>query len=292
MFLSDFSIKRPIATIVIIISLMCLGLLALKKLRVNERPNVDIPGLIVSFPYPGASPDTVEREIINRVEKSLQSISGVDDINSTANEGNATIWIGFNFSKNMIEASEEVRNAISAVRYKLPTEMREPIVRRMDPNAQPIMQLALSSKTLTHAEISRMAEDELSDKFRAIDGVAVVNVNGSLKRELSVLLHAQKMREYNVSASEVVSALRTQNTTAPVGKVRGRLDEQSIRLIGRIESPAEFEQIVIKRRGSEVVRLAQVATIADGFADVNGFSIRNGNANVGISITRSREAST
>lgn len=292
MFLSDFSIKRPIATIVIIISLMCLGLLALKKLKVNERPNVEIPGLIVSFPYPGASPETVEREIINRVEKSLLSISGADDIDSTANEGGASIWIGFNFNKNMIEASEEVRNAIASVRYKLPTEMREPILRRADPNAQPIMQLALSSKTLSHAEISRMAEDELSDKFRAIDGVAVVSVNGSLKRELSVLLHAQKMREFNVSAAEVVSALRNQNTTAPVGKVKGRLDEQSIRLVGRIESPAEFEQIVIKRRGNEVVRLAQVASIADGFAELGGFSIRNGNPNVGISVTRAREAST
>lgn len=292
MFLSDFSIKRPIAMIVIIVGLMCVGLLALKKLKVNERPNVEIPALIVSFPYPGASPESVEREIINRVEKSLQSISGVDNISSTANEGSATIVLGFTFTKNMIEAAEEVRNAIGAVRYKLPTEMREPILQRIDPNAQPIMQLALSSSTLNHAEISRMAEDQLADKFRAIDGVSVVTVNGSLKRELSILLRAQKMREYNVSAAEVVNALRNQNTTAPVGKVRGKLNEESIRLIGRIESPAEFEQIVIKQRGSEVVRLAQVATIKDDFAEINGFSIRNGNANVGLAITRSRDAST
>jgi HAE1 family hydrophobic/amphiphilic exporter-1 len=292
MFLSDFSIKRPIATIVIIISLMCLGLLALKKLKVNEIPNVQEPVMVVSIPYPGASPETVEREIINRIEKSLQSISGVTQIRSTAREGSAQIVIIFNFSKNMIEASDEVRNAISTVRYKLPTEMREPVLEREDPSAEPIMQLALSSKTLTHAEISRMAEDELSDKFRAVDGVAVVSVNGALKRELSVLLRAQKLREYNISVGEVVTALRNQNTTAPVGKVRGTLDEQSIRLIGRIESPAEFEQIVVKRRGDEVVRLAQVATVADGFAEINSLSIRSGNPNVGIFITRSREAST
>ncbi|QJQ05761.1 efflux RND transporter permease subunit [Undibacterium piscinae] len=292
MFLSDFSIKRPIATIVIIISLMCVGLLALKKLKVNEIPNVQEPVLVVSIPYPGASPETVEREIINRIEKSLQSISGVTQIRSTAREGSAQIVIIFNFNKNMIEASDEVRNSISTVRYKLPTEMREPVLEREDPSAEPIMQMALSSNGLTHAEISRMAEDELSDKFRAIDGVAVVSVNGALKRELSVLLRAQKLREYNVSVTDVVNALRNQNTTAPVGKVRGKLDEQSIRLIGRIESPAEFEQIVIKRRGDEVVRLAQVATVADGFAEINGMSIRSGNPNVGISVTRSREAST
>jgi HAE1 family hydrophobic/amphiphilic exporter-1 len=122
--------------------------------------------------------------------------------------------------------------------------------------------------------------------------VALVNVNGALRRELSVLLHAQKLREFSVSVTEVVAALRAQNATAPVGKVRGTLEDQSIRLVGRIESPAEFEQIVIKRRGNELVRLAQVATVRDGFAELSGFSLRSGNPNVGLSVTRTREAST
>ncbi|HYD79025.1 MAG TPA: efflux RND transporter permease subunit [Paucimonas sp.] len=292
MFLSDFSIKRPMAMIVIIISLMAIGLLALQKLRVNERPDVELPMLFVSIPYPGASPETVEREVVNRIEKSLQSISGVYQMNSRSNEGGAAFYIQFNFNKNMIEAAEEVRNAIGAVRYKLPLEMREPVIRRADPNAQPIMHLALSSSTLGHAEISRLAEDTLADRFRGIDGVATVDVNGALKRELSVLLRAEKLREYNVSVAEVVNALRNQNTTAPVGKLRGEFEEKNIRLVGRIETPAEFEQIVVKRRGDEVVRLGQLATTSDGFAELNGFSLRNGHPNVGLSITRSREAST
>ena len=292
MFLSDFSIKRPVTTVVIIIMLMCLGLLALKNLRVNQNPDVEQPVIVVNIPYPGASPDTVEREIINRVEKSLNSISQVYKIDSTARESSATIVIIFNFKKNMVEASDEIRNAIASVRHKLPIEMREPILRRIDPATQPIMQMALSSSKQSHAEISRLAEDTLADKFRSIDGVSTVNVNGSLRRELSVLLRAEKLREYNVSVTEVVSALRAQNTTAPVGRVKGALDEQSIRLVGRIESPAEFEQIVLKRRGNEVVRLGQVASIADGFAELSGFSLRNGHPNVGISVTRSRDAST
>jgi multidrug efflux pump subunit AcrB len=111
----------------------------------------------------------------------------------------------------------------------------------------------------------------LADRFRSIDGVAVVNVNGALRRELSVLLRAEKLREYSVSVTEVVNALRLQNTTAPVGRVKGALDEQSIRLVGRIESPREFEQIVLKRRGNEVVRLGQVAAVSDGFAELAGF---------------------
>jgi HAE1 family hydrophobic/amphiphilic exporter-1 len=292
MFLSEFSIKRPVAMVVIIIALMALGLLALSKLRVNQIPDVEQPVLTVGISYPGASPDTVEREVINRIEKAMQGIAGVDRVQSTASEGFARLVLIFNFDKNMIEAADEVRNAIGSVRHKLPTEIREPVLQRLDPAAQPIMQLALSSTAQSHADISRLAEDQLADRLRGIAGVAVVNVNGALRRELSVLLHADKLRENAVSVTEVVAALRAQNATAPVGKVRGTLEDQSIRLVGRIESPAEFEQIVIKRRGTELVRLAQVATVKDGFAELTGFSVRNGNPNVGLSITRTREAST
>ena len=244
MFLSDFSIKRPTATIVLIIALMAMGLLALSKLRVNQNPDGEVPGLFVNIAYPGASPDTVEREIVNRLEKSLQSISGVTEVYSNSTEGNARFDLQFSFKKNMIEASDEVRNVISSVRYKLPTEMREPVLRRYDPSAQPIMNMALSSSSQTHAEISRLAEDVLADKLRGIAGVANVNISGSLKRELSVLVRAEKLREHNVSIGEVVAAVRAQNTNAPVGKVQSKLDEESIRLIGRIESPEEFQSIV------------------------------------------------
>ena len=292
MFLSDFSIKRPVAMVVIIISLMALGLLALSKLRVNQFPDIEQPVLTVGITYPGASPDTVEREVINRIEKAMQGIAGVDRVQSTASEGFARLVLIFNFDKNMIEAADEVRNAIGSVRHKLPTEIREPVLQRLDPSAQPIMQLALSSTSQSHALISRLAEDQLADRFRAIPGVAVVNVNGALRRELSVLLLADKLRENAVSVTEVVAALRAQNATAPVGKIRGRLEDQSIRLVGRIESPVEFEQIVIKRRGSELVRLGQVATVKDDFADLTSVSVRSGNPNVGISVTRTREAST
>jgi hydrophobic/amphiphilic exporter-1 (mainly G- bacteria), HAE1 family len=292
MFLSDFSIKRPVATVVIIIALMCLGLLALSKLRVNQIPDVAPPVLSVGIAYPGASPDTVEREIINRIEKAFQSISGIDEVHATASEGYARFVLIFNFNKNLIEASDEVRNAIDTVRYKLPVEMREPVLEREDPSTEPIMQLALSSSKQTHAEISRLAEDQLADRFRGISGVATVNVYGALRRELSVLLRAEKLREFNVSVAEVVAALRVQNATAPVGKVKGSLEDQSIRLVGRIENPAEFEQIVVQRRGDQIVRLGQVAQVQDGFAEVSGMSLRSGNPNVGMAIIRARDSGT
>jgi HAE1 family hydrophobic/amphiphilic exporter-1 len=292
MFLSIFSIRQPVTTVAIIIVLMCLGLLALFHLRVNQIPDVEMPVMVVTFPYPGASPESVERDIINRVEKSLQSIPQIYELNSTASDGQAQFVILFDFKKDMSQAGDEVRNAIAGVRYKLPLEMREPVLFRVDPSAQPIMNLGLSSERQSHVEISRLAEDVLADQLRGIDGVAVVNVDGSLQRQLSVLLHAQKLREYNVSAGDVVNALRAQNTNAPVGRVKGELDEQNIRLVGRIERPADFNDIVVKRQGNEVVRLGQVATVQDGFAEPSSYSLRTGKPNVGLSVIRQREAST
>jgi hydrophobe/amphiphile efflux-1 (HAE1) family protein len=291
MFLSNFSVKRPVAMIVLIVAMMAMGLLALSKLRVNQNPDVEIPALFINIPYPGASPETVEREVVNRLEKSLQSIAGVTQIESSSREGGASFEIEFSFDKNLIEASDEVRNAIASVRYKLPTEMREPMIQRFDTSQEPVMQLALSSKTQSLALISRLAEDRLADRFRALDGVAVVNVNGALRRELSVLLRADKLREFNVSVAEVANALRMQNTNAPVGKVRGDLEEKAIRLVGRIERPEEFNDVVVKRSGDQLVRLGQLASIEDGFAEINNVSLRSSKDNVGLAIVRSREAS-
>ncbi len=199
----------------------------------------------------------------------------------------------FNFDKNMVDAADEVRNAIASVRYKLPIEIREPILQRLDPAAQPIMQLALSSTTLVACRdlaAGRRPAGRPLPRHRRRRRRSTSTAR--CKRELSVLLRSQKLREYEVSVTEVVAALRAQNTTAPVGKVRGELEDQSIRLVGRIESPAEFGQIVVKRRGNEMVRLAQVAEVQDGFAEPVSVSMRSGQPNVGLSITRTREAST
>jgi HAE1 family hydrophobic/amphiphilic exporter-1 len=292
MFLSNFSVRRPVAAVVLIISLMAMGLLALSKLRVNSLPDVQQPMLFVNITYPGASPDTMEREILGRVEKSLLGLPGVEKVNSTASESSVQIQLLFDFNKNLIEAADEVRNAIAVLRYKLPVDMREPVIRRFDLSAEPVMQLALSSSTQSHAEISRLAEDQLAERFRGINGVASVNVTGALRRELSILLRADKLRELNVSASEVLAALRNQNISAPVGKVRGEFEDQSIRLLGRLESPQAFEQIVVKRNLNQVIRLGQLADVRDGFAEIGSYSLRNGLPNVGISITRTRDSSS
>lgn len=292
MFLSDFSIKRPLVTVVLTIGLMAIGWLALGKLRVNERPDIAPPVLRITIPYPGASPETVEREIVDRLEKAMQGIPGVHQMRTWANEGNASFSIEFEFNKNLIEAADEVRNSIASVRYKLPIEMREPVISRVDPDSWPIMSLSLSSESQSHIELSILAEKEIGDRLRAIPGVAIVNISGDLRRELSVLLRSEKLRMHNISVVEVQRSLQNQNLTAPGGKIQGDLEDRSIRLLGRLATPADFGNIVLKRNGNEVLRLSDVADVVDGNAEQNSISLYNGHVSVGVNIIRTRDAST
>jgi len=292
MFLSEFSIKRPVVTVVIALALMVFGYFALTKLRTNQMPDVQPPVLVVSIPYPGASPETVEREVLNRIEDSLSSISGIDDIRSYARDSFATIVVTFEFEKNLIEAAQEIRDAIATVRDKLPTEMKEPYLQRVDPSAQPVFNLALHSETLTPMELSRVADLLIARELRTVPGVALVELRGEQTREMTVYLRSAALREANVSVMDVLSALQAQNLAAPVGHVEQGLNEQSIRLLGRLEDVSDFENVVIKQMGDASVRLGQVARIVDGHAEQRSYSLLDGVPSVGIVVTKSREAST
>lgn len=292
MFLSDFSIKRPMVVVAVTLAMMIFGYFAMTNLKTNQFPDVQPPVLVMTIPYPGASPETVEREILNRVEDSMATITGIRELRSYARESNAMIVAIFEFDKDLIEASQEMRDAVAVVRDKLPTEMKEPFLRRQDPNAFPIMSLALSSKSMDPIELSQLAENLIAREIRAIPGVALVNLEGEKEREMTVFLNSNAMREANVSAMDVVSALRAQNVAAPVGRVVNGMEEQGIRIQGRLRDVREFEQMVVKRNGDQAIRLEQVADVVDGAAEQRRLSIFNGVPSLGIDVIKARDAST
>ena len=292
MFLSDFSIKRPMVVVAVTLAMMIFGYFAMTNLKTNQFPDVQPPVLVMNIPYPGASPETVEREILNRVEDSMATITGMRELRSYARESNAVIVAIFEFDKNLIEASQEMRDAVAVVRDKLPTEMKEPFLRREDPNAFPIMSLALSSKTMDPIELSQLAEHQIAREIRSVPGVALVNLEGEQEREMTIFLNSNAMREANVSAMDVVSALRAQNVAAPVGRVVNGMEEQGIRIQGRLRDVREFEQMVVKRNGDQAIRLEQVADVVDGAAEQRRLSIFNGTSSLGIDVIKARDAST
>src|SRR5215831_9503986 len=263
MIISDFAIKRPLITVVAMVAMVIFGLFALLKLKTDEFPDVNPPFLTVGIVYPGASPDVVESEVLKPVEEQISGITGVKRIMGKAYDGYSMIMIEFFFDKDLNVASQEVRDAISKIRADLPVEMKEPIVSKFNDTDRPIVSIAISSTVLSPAELTRLADPGITRELRAIPGVADVGIFGKVDRELTVEVDPHKLQATNISVAQVVQALEAQNLAAPVGRVNGALDERAIRLRGRLENPAEFENLVVADRNGIITRLGQVATIKD-----------------------------
>ncbi|HMA24249.1 MAG TPA: efflux RND transporter permease subunit, partial [Gemmatimonadaceae bacterium] len=292
MIISDFAIKRPLITVVAMVALVIFGLFALLKLKTDEFPDVTPQFLTVGIVYPGASPDVVESEILKPVEEQIGSISGVKRIIGKAYDGYSMIMIEFLFGKDMNVASQEVRDAISSVRSDLPTEMKEPIIQKFNNTDRPIVSIAISSSVLSPAELTRLADPGITRELRAIPGVADVQIFGKVERELTVEVDPHKLQASNVSVAQVVQALEAQNLAAPVGRVNGTLDERAIRLRGRLQNPAEFENLVVADRNGTLVRLGEVATIKDATEEPRTLALYNEQEAIGIDVKKSNGYST
>src|ERR687889_539571 len=221
MFISDFAIRRPIITIVVTIALAVFGIAALARLQTDEFPDIDAPIVFIGIAYPGASPDQVEREVVDRLEDRISGISGLDQLTSTSTDGFAQVIVQFKFDKPVDQATQDARDAISAVRAQPPAEIIEPIVQRFDPSQQPIVSLALTSTSLTPAQLTQIADQTVGGDLRAIPGDAQVNIAGADSATLNVILDPGRLAATGVGIDQVVGALRAQNLAAPVGQLTG-----------------------------------------------------------------------
>ena len=303
MVISDFAIKRPMITVVTMVALVVFGLFALLRLQTDEFPDIQQPVVLTGIPYPGASPEGVEREILKPVEDAIKGISGVDQIFGTAYDGYAQIIVIFLFEKDVSQATQDIRDAISAIRADLPVEMKEPILQRFDPSDQPIVSLTMSSDTYSPAQLTRMADPAITSELRGISGVSQVRIVGEVKREMTIQLKPQALQAAGISIAQVVGALQAQNLAAPVGRVNGALDERTIRLQGRLEGPLDFMQLVVAEKNGQIIRLGQVADALDGTQEQRSLALfwqrdsanksnLDGKEAIGIDIVKSKGYST
>jgi HAE1 family hydrophobic/amphiphilic exporter-1 len=292
MFISDFAIRRPIVTIVTMLALVVFGLVALLRLQTDEFPDIDAPIVFVGVVYPGASPEQVEREVVERIEDRLAAISGLDKLNSTSTDGFAQIIVQFDFDKPVDRATQDVRDAISAVRAQLPAEIVEPIIQRFDPAALPIVSLALTSPSLTPAQLTQIADQTIGGDLRSIPGVAQVNVAGADSATLNVVLDPTRLAAAGVGVDQVVAALRSQNLAAPVGQVTGPISERAIRLEGRLARPEDFARLTVTQRGGAAIALGQVATVEAGSAERRSAALYNGREAIGLDVVKAKGYST
>src|SRR5687767_5563294 len=166
MFISDTAIKRPVLTVVSMLAIVVFGLVALSQLDTDEFPEINAPIVAIAIPYPGASPDTVEREVIEPIEEVVSGISGVDKITSNSLDSFGNVIVQFVFEKDLQQATQEIRDEISSIRNELPPEMEEPILTRFDPADLPIVSLTLSSPALSGPELTRLADPEITRQLR------------------------------------------------------------------------------------------------------------------------------
>lgn len=290
--LSGTSIRRPIFTLMLMLGLMVLGFFSYNRLPIDQFPDVEIPVVAVQTIYPGASPETIEREVTRPMEEAFNPVEGVDRISSNSLEGASLIIIEFELGRDNDQAAQDIRSRIEGIRRNLPLTMEEPIVSKFDFSAQPILSLALASNVLSVPELTRLADEDVRRAIETVSGVGNVDVAGGLLREVRIFIDPTQLDAYGVSTSEVIGALQRQNMEIPAGRVEQGVSEELVRVTGRIQEARQFENIIVATRNGVPIRLSQVARVVDGTEEERSIALVGGRRAVSLDVVKISGANT
>jgi hydrophobic/amphiphilic exporter-1 (mainly G- bacteria), HAE1 family len=292
MFLSDLSIKRPVVATVMMLTLVTLGVFSWRRLPVDMMPEVEIPVLSIITEYPGASPETVEREVSRKIEEAVNPISGVKHVNSTSREGLSSVVVEFNIEVKINDVSQEARAKINAIRADLPESMKEPVIQKYDFGAMPVVSLAVRSKTLSPRELTDLADRRIKRRLESIPGVARAKLVGTSNREVAVDVDPARLSALGMGITEVVAGLASENVNTPLGRLTLGTTEMPLRISGKPTDPKGYAAMVIGRRGTEPIRLSDVATIRDTVEEQRSLALIDGQPAVALDITKQTKANT
>jgi hydrophobic/amphiphilic exporter-1 (mainly G- bacteria), HAE1 family len=260
--LAEICVKRPVFATMLIVALMVVGIFSFFTLGVDLFPKIDLPTVAVTVSNPGASAEEIETDITKRIEDSVNTISGIDEVRSTSVEGQSTVTVTFSLDKNGDVGAQEVRDKVNLILNDLPDTAKAPVVQKLDPDATPIMEIVLSSPRPLR-EVTEIADKKIKPQLENINGIGQIQLVGGLKREIRVWVDPDKMRAYNLAISDVANALRQQNMEMPAGNVNAGARELAVRTLGRLVDPTQFNEIAIAQRGSYVVKLRDIGYAED-----------------------------
>ncbi|HYA16893.1 MAG TPA: efflux RND transporter permease subunit [Bryobacteraceae bacterium] len=264
--LARLCIKRPVFATMLILSLMVVGAFSYFALGVDLFPKIDIPTVQVLVQDPGASPEEIETEISKKIEDSVNTISLVDEVRSISSEGQSLVMITFDLAKNGDVAAQEVQNKVNLITNDLPQSAKVPVIQKFDPDAQPVLQLAISAPRSLR-DLTMIADKLIKQKVENAQGVGQVQIIGGAKREIHILVDPDKLRSYNLTISDVFAALRAQNLELPAGNLKQGEKDFTIRTTGRITDPAQFSQVAIANRNGYVVKVSDIGTAEDSWVE-------------------------
>ena len=273
--LAALCVRRPVFASVLILSLSVIGVFSFTQLGVDQFPAVDFPTVVVTTRLPGAAPEQVESEVTDKVEEAVNTISGIDTLTSTSSEGVSQVVVNFKLEKNADIATQEVRDKVNRILPLLPRTITQPTVEKRDPDAQPVLTVALTADKPLR-DITEYADKVLRRQLESSDGVGQVLVTGGRRRQINVTLSAERLRAQGLTVNDVARALQAQNSDVPGGRVEQGARSITMRTRGRVESPAEFGEIVVREVGGHPVLVRDVARIEDGMADAGTLANVNG----------------
>ena len=289
--LAEVCVRRPVFASMLIAAIVVVGGVSFTQLGVDRYPRIETPVVSVTTSNPGATPESIEKEITDRIEAAVNTVAGIDELRSTSTEGQSRVTITFDLSKNPDVAAQEVRAKVDPVIRNLPETADPPVVQKQDPDSMPIVMFSISAP-LPAVELTSFLEQNVQKRVESVNGVGEVILFGARRRQLQVKFDPDRLNAYQLATSDVAAALRAQNLELPGGRLEQGVRELSVRTVGRLTRPEEFSEIVVATRGNIAIRIKDIGTVDDTGADPLSVSMLNGKSAISVAIRKQSGVNT
>jgi len=289
--LAELCVRRPVFASVLILSLVVVGAFAFGQLGIDRLPQVDFPTVTVTTRLPGAAPEQVESEVTDKVEEAVNTISGIDQLNSNSAEGISQVIVTFRLEKSADVAAQEVRDRINRILPQLPRTILQPTIEKQDPDAAPILTIAVTAKKPIR-DVTEYTDKVLRRRLESADGVGQVLVLGGRKRQINVWVDANRLRAYNLTVNDISRTLQSQNADIPGGRIDEGAQSITMRTRGRVERPEEFGDLVLRQVDGHPVQIKDVGRVDDGVAEATTLASINGDPTVLLQVRKQSGTNT
>ncbi|WP_202707550.1 efflux RND transporter permease subunit [Sporosalibacterium faouarense] len=289
--LSSLAVKRPVTIVMVTLIVILLGVVSLTRIPIDLLPKMEIPVAIVSSSYDGAGPLEMENLVTRPIEQSIATVSSIESVSSISSEGNSIVVAQFNYGTDMDFATLEMREKVDMVKGFLPEDSSDPMVMTIDPNAMPMMQVALSEGDSLES-LQTIAEDTIKPRLERLEGVASVDIVGGYEKEIEIKLNESKLKGYGLSLDYIAQIIGAENLNMPVGEVGKGTKDLTVRTVGEFQSIEEIRELPIALQTGGTIRLSDVADISFGYKDVSSMSKTNGEESINITIQKESGSNT
>ena len=289
--LAELCVHRPVFASVLILSFVVVGIFAFGQLGIDRLPQVDFPTVTVTTRLPGAAPEQVESEVTDKVEEAVNTISGIDQLNSNSAEGISQVIVTFRLEKNADVAAQEVRDRINRILPQLPRTILQPTIEKQDPDAAPVLTIAVTAKKPIR-DVTEYTDKVLRRRLESADGVGQVLVLGGRKRQINLWVDADRLRAYNLTVNDISRTLQSQNADIPGGRIDAGAQSTTMRTRGRVERAEEFGDLVVRQVDGHPVQINDVGRVDDGVADATTLASINGDPTVLLQVRKQSGTNT